>query len=165
MEEGGEDMQPFVVPWSFFMTFDYEKNQLVIHFSEEIRRQHQIDSESITLFGDDIRDYIHKYDYRKLIYFSQNPLVQPFDTILRFQLPQIKGHIRTQAICKSHVKGFNCLMIEDRFFHKLKPLWQLEDQKNRKILFMDEMLHSLENDTELNLFRTHLSYMLSKAQM
>lgn len=147
------------------MMFDYQKNQLTIHFSEEIRRQLEIEDHTMILEGDDIREYVHKYDYRKLIYFSQNPLVQPFDTMLRFRLPRAKDYIRTQAICKSHSKGFNCLLIEDRFIHKLRSLWILEDQKNRKITFMEEALRIFESENEITLFKTHLSYMLSKVNI
>ena len=155
-------MQPFIVPWSFFMMFDYDKNQLVIYFSDEIKRHLQAENNQIVLIGDDIREYIHKYDYRKLIYFSQNPLVQPFDTILRLRIPSTKPYLRTQAICQSHVHGFNCILIEDKYLHKLKPLFLLEDEKNRTISFLDTMIYQLGQEKEINLFKSHLVKLLSK---
>lgn len=155
-------MSPFIVPWSFFLMFDYEKNQLKISFSDEIRRTIQAENHHIVLTGDSIREYIHKYDYRKLIYFSQNPLVQPFDTVLRLRIPLTKPYIRTQAICKSHQQGFNCILIEDKYLHKLKPLWQLEDERNRVISFLDEMIFELSPEKEIGLFKSHLAQLLSK---
>lgn len=155
-------MQPFVIPWSFFMMFNYDNNQLVIHFSDEIKRTLNAENNQITLNGDDIRDCIHKYDYRKLIYFSQNPLVQPFDTVLRLRIPITLPYIRTQAICKSHPQGFNCLLIEDKYLHKLKPLWLLADDKNKSVSFLDSRISSISLEKEVNVFKSHLASLLSK---
>lgn len=156
-------MQPFVVPWSFFMMFDYAKNELSIHLSEEINRNLKQENSPIVLQGDDIRNYIHKYDYRKLIYFSQNPLVQPFDTVLRLRMLESSPYIRTQAICKSHPQGFSCILIEDKYLHKLKPLWQLTDEKSRMITFVDDKIYQLRQEKEISVIKNHLSDLLSKS--
>lgn len=158
-------MQPFIVPWSFFMMFDYAKNELSIYLSEEIKRNLKQENSPIVLQGDDIRNYIHKYDYRKLIYFSKNPLVQPFDTVLRLRLPLSGPYIRTQALCKSHLQGFSCVLIEDKYLHKLKPLWNLMDEKNRVITFIDEKIYQLKQEKEINILKKHLSDLFSKSSI
>ena len=155
-------MQPFIVPWSFFMMFDYDKNQLVVYPSEEYKRKLEFQDDKYIIEGDDIKELIHKYDYRKLIYFSQNPLVQPFDTVLRMRLSVETSYLRTQAICHSHVKGFNCLLVEDKYLHKLKPLWQLESSDAKHISLLDQSIYQIDQVGEIDLFKLHLSKVLSK---
>lgn len=155
-------MQSFPVPWSFFMIFEYDKNRLNIHSSDDLRLKHpQLDQQFI-LEGESIKDMIHRYDYRKLIFFSQNPLIQPFDTLLRVKFIEELGYMKTQAICKSHAKGFHCILIEDKYYHKLKTLWKLEDTKHTMITFLDESLESYEKISEINEFKSHLTKMFTK---
>jgi len=149
-------MQPFVVPWSFFMTYDYEQNELKIYPSEEFKRKMKLESDTFLVQGDEIRELIHKYDYRKLIYFSQNPLVQPFDTVLRMRLSVDMSYLRTQAICQSHTKGFHCLLIEDKYLHRLRPLWHLERHEIKQIALLDPSIYSIDQAAEVELFKAHL---------
>ena len=155
-------MQTFMVPWSFFMVFNYEQDQLIVHFSKDMKQKNQDLIDPLVLRGDDIRDVIHRYDYRKLMFFSQNPLVQPFDTFLRVKFIDQLGFVKTQAICKSHEGGFNCVLIEDRYFHKLKSLWKLEESKNTIITLMDDTIEKLEKTPEIHAYKLHLAEMFSK---
>ena len=58
-------MQTFIVPWSFFMVFNYEQDQLIVHFSKDMKHKNQELIDPLVLQGDDIREVIHRYDYRK----------------------------------------------------------------------------------------------------
>lgn len=155
-------MQTFAIPWSYFMVFEYEKNTLSIYFSNELRQKYPNHEDHIIIHGDEIRNYIHRYDYRKLLFFSENPLIQPFDTFLRVKIIPTLGYVKTQAICKSHHKGFHCVLIEDKYYHTLKPLWQVEDQQHTIITFLDESLEHYEKSSEISAFKSHLLKMLSK---
>lgn len=155
-------MQTFAVPWSYFMVFEHETSTLVIHFSHEIKMKYPHLNDTMTIQGDAIKNYVHRYDYRKLLFFSQNPLIQPFDTFLRVKIIPEIGYVRTQAVCKSHHKGFHCVLIEDKYYHKLKPLWKLENTEHIIITFLDESLEHYEKSTEISAFKSHLTKMLSK---
>jgi hypothetical protein len=144
------------------MVFEYEKNTLSIYFSSELKLKYPDLKDHMLVQGEDIRNYIHRYDYRKLLFFSENPLIQPFDTFLRVKIIPELGYIKTQAVCKSHHLGFHCILIEDKYYHKLKPLWKLEDTKHTLITFLDESLEHYEKTSEINEFKSHLTKMLSK---
>ncbi|MDY0075100.1 MAG: hypothetical protein WC992_01180 [Acholeplasmataceae bacterium] len=151
-------MNTYTIPWAFILKYNYPKQQLKLHSSTLNQASSSVFSQEMIWKDDKIRHQVHKYDYRKLIYFSQNPLIQPFDTMLRLKDDNQKSYVRTQAICKSHPQGFHCILVDDYEIHQLKPKWKIQDH----VTFQDQAIFELMDEEEVHGLKDHLAHMMDK---
>ncbi len=154
-------MSSLSVPWLSYITYDHVKDRLLIYRSDQTKHDEKRD-DPIVIDGEMIRDIIHKYDYRKLIYFSQNPLVQPFDTMLRFRWNAHSPYLRTQAICQSHTQGFHCVLIEDKMIHMLYPSWLHEKEFSLAMVFEQDHYERFGNEKDWLSLQSHLVHLFQK---
>jgi hypothetical protein len=150
------------VPWLSYMVYDYSLDRLLIYFSEDTKQKMSSVDPFMDVEGDNIKDMIHKYDYRKLIYFSKNPLVQPFDTLLRIRWHPKFPYLRTQAICQSHANGFHCVLVEDKVLHSMYHLWIKEKTPSKTLILENDTRDSIGSEKEWLVMQHHLIHLFQK---
>lgn len=155
-------MQTFDIPWISYFIYDHTKDCLMIYLSDREKEKTPLLHDPITIEGDKIKEFIHKYDYRKLMYFSQHPLIQPFDTLLRMRWHTDMSFIRTQAICQSNPKGFNCVLVEDRVLHQLYPDWLHEHTHGGMTTLQHHFMDRYASEKEWKSLESHLTHLLKK---
>lgn len=112
-------MKSYHLAWAFFLKYDHQQKRLVLDLSDTFKEKHNIDLSTLMFEAENLKECIHKYDYRKLSYFSEQPL-KSFDTELRFRFHQHKPYIRTHAICQAVLHGFECVLIEEKVLFETK---------------------------------------------
>jgi hypothetical protein len=115
-------MMQYQVPWIFHMSYDHKKRDMKIMFSNQFVLDNHIESSIMILDDDQIKRFIHKYDYRKLEYFVSQELPNPFDTFMRFSIPNQKTYIRTQAVCHLDRQLLRCVMFDEKTIFTLQNI-------------------------------------------
>lgn len=110
----------YQVPWILHMKYDRKKQEMTVIFSERYVKILQLESNMLTLNDEQIKEFIHKYDYRKLIYFTTETVSSPFDTLIRFKKPNEKSYIRTNAVCHIDRKNLLCVHFEEKDIFNLQ---------------------------------------------
>ena len=149
------------IRWAFYLSYNHLLEELILHPSE-ICRQNYMTEHEIRLNLDQMKLWIHKYDFRKFNYFAKQSFKQPFDTTIRIKCEQIKGYLRTQAICQTTPEGFKCVLIEDKLFHQLSKTWNLDKPNETKLSWYDPQLYHFETMKHLNLMKKHLQQMMQR---
>jgi hypothetical protein len=151
-------MSIYQVPWLLYSKYDNQQKKMIIHMSNHMKSK--INSETDTLFlnFDEIIDFIHKYDYRKLNYFSSHPTHSTFDTLIRFKFDNLKQPIKTHAVCQNTPHGFECIHVEEIDVIKTKRFLKNEqfNDLKQKINWNDENDLKGLVTRSYSKYRTHL---------
>ena len=115
-------MMQYQVPWIFHMCYDQKKREMKVLYSNQFANDNHINQNVMTLDDNQIKLFIHKYDYRKLDYFISQVLPNPFDTLLRFSIPNQKTYIRTQAVCHVEHQNLMCVLFEEKAIFTLQSI-------------------------------------------
>ncbi len=152
-------MQTLNVSWDFYLVYNHHKGELFLHPSHACQTNHDAPNE-IILNSEQMRLWIHKYDYRKFQYFSEQSLKQPFDTMIRLRCEKTNDYIRTQAICQSTSDGFHCVLIDDRRYHELSKKMIEHKVKESNLIWLDEQLSFYESSKSIRNIKQHLTRMI-----
>ncbi len=158
-------MDRLTIPWAFYMKYEKNKKEMTIYFSNRMKQMMELSSDSMAFSEVDLKEFIHKYDQRKLEYFSNQKITGPFNTMMRFKTTHGKSYFRTLAICQVDRHGFHCITIDDIFFHKTKEslLSTKTDIKQLRIDIEEvEKIMEVESDFQIGIFRSHLATILSR---
>ena len=153
------------IPWAFYIKYEKTKKEMTIFFSNRMKQLMELSLDSMTLSENELKEFVHKYDQRKLAYFSNQTITGPFNTTMRFKTTHGKSYLRTLAICQIDHLGFHCITIDDQFVHKMNQslLLAKTDIKQLKIdLEETERIISVESDFQLSKFKSHLSTIFGK---
>lgn len=112
-------MQRYELHWLFHLTYNKKTKEAIFKPSNYFKEIDSLVSESFVMDDQLIKHYIHKYDYRKLEYFSNMQMKGNFDTLLRFKTQDGKQYYRTQAVCHTTKDGFECLHFKEIEVFKL----------------------------------------------
>jgi hypothetical protein len=115
-------MIDYNLSWIFYFQFNQKEASAKAFFSKNYQEKFTL-SEQLYIFDQDkLKDFIHKYDYRKLSYFSSNQVKGYFDTLLRFKIEGQKGYLRTQSICHTTNQGFTCMVFQEKDLFKMQHM-------------------------------------------
>ncbi|MFH0767141.1 MAG: hypothetical protein ABII85_03830 [Bacillota bacterium] len=136
-------MQSFILNWAFLLIYDKNDIAMNIKFSNQFIEDYQLSYRELMLVEKEIASYLHRYDYKKLEYFSniETPLV--FDTLMRFKFKKCKHSLRTIAICSVQENGLSCInFLESKVMNVRRLI--------RKNLSINSIkLINIENESEL----------------
>jgi hypothetical protein len=150
-------MMQYQVPWIFHMSYDHKKRDMKIMFSNQFVLDNHIDSSTLTLDDDQIKSFIHKYDYRKLEYFVAQELPNPFDTLMRFSIPNQKTYIRTQAVCHVDRKVLMCVLFEEKDIFSLQKI-----SDSQAIIDALSELEKIESVSQAIRWTKHLNHLIHR---
>ncbi|MDO9628778.1 MAG: hypothetical protein Q7I99_02655 [Acholeplasmataceae bacterium] len=159
-------MDALTIPWAFYMKYEKSKKQMTIFFSKRMKQLMELSLDSMILSEDDLKEFVHKYDQRKLDYFSNQKITGPFNTMMRFKTTHGKSYLRTLAICQIDQHGFHCITIEDMFLHKMNQLLASTKMDIKQVKIEIEELDKIievESEFQINKFKSHLTTILNKA--
>ncbi|MDI6453170.1 hypothetical protein [Peloplasma aerotolerans] len=112
-------MDAYSLPWAFYMKYNNRLKEMTLYLSKGFKEKTELSLSQMTLNKSDIEEFIHRYDYRKLSYFSGIQLNGTFDTILRFKMSHGKSYLKTYAVCQTDQTGFRCIHIEEKYIFKI----------------------------------------------
>ncbi|MCR3906426.1 MAG: hypothetical protein NUK62_05330 [Tenericutes bacterium] len=112
-------MDAYSLPWAFYMKYNNRSKEMTLYLSKRFKEKSELSLTQMTLHKNDIEEFIHRYDYRKLSYFSVLKLNEPFDTVMRFKMSHGKSYLKTYAICQTEQSGFHCIHIEEKYLFKI----------------------------------------------
>jgi hypothetical protein len=93
-------MTHYEIPWSFYFQVNHEKKMVKIHLSEYFQKKEGLSIRYYVLSFDDVTNFLHKYDHRKLDYFFEKNMKETFDMLIRIKnFNKKKGYIKTHALC------------------------------------------------------------------
>ena len=153
-------MDALTIPWAFYMKYEKTKKEMTIFFSNRMKQMMELSLDSMSFSEEDLKEFIHKYDQRKLDYFSNQKINGPFNTTMRFKTTHGKSYLRTLAICQIDHHGFHCITIDDGYLHKMNQslLSTKTDIKQLKIEIEElDKIIEVESDFQLNKFKSHLT--------
>lgn len=101
------------LPWLFYFSYNNQNESVNIRYSSTYLEKHQDLPEHEYKTLEEITSWIHKYDLRKLSYFSNQEQLEFFDTVFRFNIKHKKKYLRAQSICKKTEEGFSCLAFDE----------------------------------------------------
>jgi hypothetical protein len=158
-------MEDLTIPWAFYMKYEKTKKEMTIFFSNRMKQLMELSLDSMTLSEHELKEFVHKYDQRKLEYFSNQKITGPFNTTMRFKTTHGKSYLRTLAVCQIDHHGFHCLTIDNLFLHKMNQslISSKTDLKQIKIdLEETERIILVESDFQLSKFKSHLTTIFGK---
>ena len=77
-------MEELTIPWAFYMKYEKTKKEMTIFFSNRMKQMLELSLDSMTLTENELKEFVHKYDQRKLDYFSNQKMTGPFNRTMRF---------------------------------------------------------------------------------
>jgi len=113
-------MIDYNLSWIFYFQYNQKNASAKAFFSKTYEKRFSLDKQLFLYDDDELKSFIHKYDYRKLSYFSNADVKGYFDTKFRFSIHHHKGYIRTQAICQTTKEGFSCLLFNEKDLVKMQ---------------------------------------------
>ncbi|AUD65325.1 hypothetical protein BK011_06345 [Tenericutes bacterium MZ-XQ] len=106
-------MTHFEVPWSFYFQVHQDTKMVKLHLSEYFQNKEGLSNRYYVLSYDDVTNYLHKYDHRKLNYFFERNMKETFDMLIRIKnFNKKKGYIKTHALCYIKDDVMHCLSID-----------------------------------------------------
>jgi len=138
-------MKSYHLAWAFFLTYDHRKQRLELKLSETFQEKHHMNQASLIFEHETLKACIHKYDYRKLAYFSEGHS-KTFDTQLRFKLKKDKTYLKTQAICQALPHGFECVLIEEKVLFETSKSLSKSHKEDIELEFLAH--HDVKNMIE-----------------
>ncbi|MDX9690932.1 MAG: hypothetical protein RBT45_00655 [Acholeplasmataceae bacterium] len=140
-------MLDYNLSWIFYFQFNQKEESAKAFFSKKYQEKYELPNQLYELDQEHLRAFVHKYDYRKLEYFSKNEVKGYFDTLLRFKISTQKGYLRTQAICHSTKEGFTCMLFHD------KELMKLQHTIGKSGVYPTSSVMKIAADDELSLHK------------
>lgn len=113
-------LSPYFIKWSLIFCYNKKEQQVSLVFSRFFIEQNELEIKDITIRDKNLEDLVHKYDYRKLGYFTKDKKIKVFDTLIRLKIPSLNKVLRTKAICRGDSKGFECVNFEEVELVKLR---------------------------------------------
>jgi hypothetical protein len=114
------NMQHYELQWLFHLKYNQKLKQASIKSSKYFQEKENLPTDEFLLDDEMIKKFLHKYDYKKFIYFSSKQIKGVFDTLLRFKVNDHKQYLRTHAVCNTTKDGFECLHFTELDVVKLK---------------------------------------------
>jgi hypothetical protein len=152
-------MMQYQVPWIFHLSYDHKKREMNIMFSNQFAQDNHMDSNAMSLDDDQIKLFIHKYDYRKLEYFVSQVLPNPFDTLMRFSIPNQKTYIRTQAVCHVEQQHLMCVLFDEKTIFTLQKI-----SDSQAIIDAQSDLEKIESANQATRFLKHLNQLIHRQE-
>jgi len=152
-------MMQYQVPWIFHLSYDHKKREMKIMFSNQFAQDNHMDSNTMSLDDDQIKLFIHKYDYRKLEYFVSQVLPNPFDTLMRFSIPSQKTYIRTQAVCHVEQQHLMCVLFDEKTIFTLQKI-----SDSQAIIDAQSDLEKIESANQATRFLKHLNQLIHRQE-
>ena len=152
-------MMQYQVPWIFHLSYDHKKREMKIMFSNQFAQDNHMDSNAMSLDDDQIKSFIHKYDYRKLEYFVSQVLPNPFDTLMRFSIPNQKTYIRTQAVCHVEQKHLMCVLFDEKTIFTLQKI-----SDSQATIDAQSDLEKIESANQATRFLKHLNQLIHRQE-
>lgn len=157
-------MQSYEINWAFLLDYDKNSGNLYVKFSNQFMEDNQLKDTNLSLLSHEICTFLHRYDCRKLSYFSQTDLEETFDTLMRFTIKKSKYPLRTIAICKLNDHGMSCVNFEESKLVNLRKLKNMSHEKkiNKPVGIINA--HDLSNDyqTILKKIETQLTKIVER---
>jgi len=152
------------MPWAFYMKYNRKHKSLTLDLSKHMSHKLHMPMGEMTLNHQEIKHFIHKYDYRKLDYFSIMPIEGPFDTTLRFKDLDQKTYMRTHAVCQKDPSGFHCILFDDKDVHDMTLFYkQIKDIEPIQIeLAEGELQRTFESKQQIKIFQDHLAHIAKR---
>ena len=158
-------MIDYNLSWIFYFQYNHKNVSATAFFSKKYQDEFTLDYHMKTLNEDDLKVFIHKYDYRKLGYFAQHNMKNYFDTLLRFKIENQKGYLRTQAICHPTKHGFSCMIFKEKdvvkMQHQIGKTKIFPSTSSMKILDHDE-IKALSESIQLSQIKRHIVDLLDR---
>ena len=106
-------MTHYEIPWSFYFQVNQNTRMVKLHLSEYFQQKEGLSNRFYVLSYDDVTNYLHKYDHRKLNYFFERNMKETFDMLIRIKnFNKKKGYIKTHALCYIKEDIMHCLSID-----------------------------------------------------
>ena len=157
-------MESYQVPWSFYFQFNQVNQMLHIYLSTEFKKKELIPNNYYVLSYEDVKNFLHKHDLRKLNYFFDVEHYGMFDMILKIKdFTRKKGYIKLHTLCYIETDVMKCVSIDfmeiikikkmlDRHTLKIDARLEIKDSNNIFIKFdnikkieLEKHLHQLIN--------------------
>lgn len=113
-------MTSFIIPWAFVMSYHHHQQTMTIQCSKTLKHALELKHDNFQLKHQDILEFVHKYDLRKLDYFTKVDLQETFDTLIRFRFSPIGLYMRTIAVCQRNANGFSCIHVMEEDMLKVR---------------------------------------------
>lgn len=152
-------MMQYQVPWIFHLSYNHSKREMTIMYSSKFALDNHMESTMMSLDDQQIKEFIHKYDYRKLDYFVSQVLPNPFDTLMRFTLPNQKTYIRTQAVCHVEHQHLLCVLFEEKTIFSLQKI-----SDSQAIIDAQIELEKIESINQASRFLKHLNQLIHRQE-
>lgn len=153
----------YQIPWVLHMNYDRKKREMTVIFSNHYAHTMQMDSTPFILNDNQIKEFVHKYDYRKLEYFTTASIDCPFDTLMRFKKPNQKDYIRTHAVCYLEHKNLYCIHFEEKdvFDFRRKAVKQeISEISSQIMIYATEEISKIESSYRLSRFTKQLNNLI-----
>lgn len=139
-----------IVPWVFYMSYEQKSDTLSFQSSKDSRTKAYLLPKN-ELVGDDKTLVIHRYDCKKIAFFSEQSH-QAFSTGFRLKAVGKSSYLRTHAFCHKTQDGFSCLLVDEYDLFKLKTLSQYH--QDDKIDFHDQSIETIEDEFIVHQYKT-----------
>jgi hypothetical protein len=153
------------MPWAFMMTYDHQHQHMNIQCSEAFSDLLELNDTHIHMNQEDIATHVHKYDHRKLSYFTTADLHSTFDTLLRIRLTPDGPYFRTIAVCNQTNLGFSCMHMLEKDVLLLRKTAQLtyDEIHHIKLEMMDgEWIKTMHLTQQIPKFKEHLPQLINR---
>jgi len=147
--------------WAFSLEYNKDHTSLTVKFSPKYKNDQQLPYSELTFSQDDIAEFIHRYDYRKLDYFIQVKIDHVFDTLMRFNFKKGKYPLRTLAVCHINAEGLTCVNFEEIDMIELKNEYQKQQNNDPRCRFeIENASDIIIDDRKLKKeLHQHIAYM------
>ena len=156
-------MNIYQIPWLFHLIYEHDCQKMTIRLSALMQEKLNINQETLNFDCKGIISFIHKYDYRKLAYFTTHQEFNTFDTVMRFKFPNQKGYIKTQAICDVTSKGLSCVHVDEfELIKTRKKIEKNQESKTVKIVWSEDQLLKMSQIKGLNKYKQQITEILHR---
>ncbi len=158
-------MITFSMPWAFMMNYDHHNQKMHIQCSEAFSDLIEVDVLHYQFNHEEIMNNVHKYDHRKLGYFTFTEMNSTFDTLLRIRLTDNGPYYRTIAVCSKTNSGFSCMHMLEKDVLLLRKTAQLTAEDIRQInldLLDGDWIKTMHLTHQIPKFKNHLPQLINR---
>ena len=153
------------MPWAFMMTYDHQHQKMHIHCSEAFSDLLELNATHLELNHEEILSNVHKYDHRKLGYFTTTELHSTFDTLLRIRFLPDGPYFRTIAVCSQTSSGFSCIHMLEKDVLLLRKTAQLSFDYIHQIkleMLDGEWINTMHLTQQIPKLKEHLPQLINR---
>lgn len=157
-------MSQLNMTWILSSSYDKKSETMAIEGLEEVMESLGFNEKKIVLHADDIMRVIHRYDLRKISYFSNEEIRYTFDTVIRFKKPS-GSLIRTVAVCSQNEEGFACIHMFESDVIRMKRSYAFYPMISEEIGWEKkdaDWVHAVIRNQEMPEFKQHLMQMMKR---